>query len=443
MQTTIVTSDTDPRISVPEEKLIYAELDLDGIDPEGAEIYREGARLSESYIALEPERQVYWNANPCVPKLFTCMDEKEQDTELALGLPNGLANVYQTAGNKLGDTNLVLRREFQSGIDRAFAAGKRVLVLFVTHESKCDPDHDSCAAWSHDGRAADENAIRQVRRFNRDYVDRGAHLEVVQRHVIAVRLKSYTDFETRVWHGETACIDPLEYMPRNGGPIDDKALFPKVLRHFSDVFPQRDPRFSGLHAHEWSAVLGQMSHMFLANIHFAHDVATGKTKSTKAGHRGRCVLVGRGAWGNFIEVNRYFKVSDFTPDMLRECRIAGKYVAKNAILDLMRRDDTRLSVPFHVNVPYDLIRPGDRCNSIAHAVDLARAIKHDWDERLSGREPRLRFLTELVDALKHDDVNPLEIPSLDILSPDSFRYYVSVSPRETRRPELVATGGDL
>lgn len=426
-----------------EEKLIYAELDLTSIDPDDAEIYREGARLSEPYIALEPERQVYWNANPCVPKIFTCMDEKEQDTEEALGLPNGLADVYQTAGNKLGDTNLVLRREFQQGIDRAFAAHKRVMPLFVTHESKSDPHHDSCAAWAHDCQAADKNAIQQVARFNRDYVDRGSRLEVVQRHVIAFRLKSYTDLETRVWFGEEKSVDPMDFMPTKGVLVEEKKLFPHVFQRFAQTFPYHDPRFSSLRTAEWENVLSQTTRMFLANIHFALDVATGKVKPTKAGHKGRRVLVGRGTWGNFNEVNRYFKVSDFTPDILHESGIAGKYVAKNAFLDLMRRGDTRLAVPFHINVPYDLTRPGDRCNSIAHAVDLARAIKHDWDERLSGRESRLRFLTELIDTLKHDDVNPLDVPSLDILVPDSFRYYVSVSPRETRRPELVATGADL
>lgn len=432
-----------PQAGGREGRLIYAEHGLAGIDPDDAEVYRDAARRSEAYISLEPERQAYRDANPCVPKLFTCMDEREQDTEEALGLPIGVANVYQTAGNKLGDTNLVLRREIQSGIDRAFDAGKRVLVLFVTHESWNDPDHDSCAAWDHDRRAADANAIQQVERFNRDYVDRGARLEVVRRHLIAVRLKSFTDLETRVWHGEHSCVDPLDFMPTNGGKIHNDKLSSDALRRFMEVFPYDDPRFSSLDLDEWQGVLRQMTRMFVANIHFAQGVATGKVKPTKAGHKGRRVFVGRGAWGNLNEVNLYFKVSDFTPNMPRECRIAGKYVAKNAILDLMRRQDARMSVPFHVNVPYDLTRPGDRCGSIAHAVDMARLIKREWHECLSRKEQRVQFLAELLEALKHDGVNPVDCPSLDIVQPESFRYYVSVSPRETRRPELVATGGDL
>ncbi|MDQ7814706.1 MAG: hypothetical protein RDU25_02815 [Patescibacteria group bacterium] len=423
-------------------KLIYAELDLSAIEQEDAQIYREGVRLSESFISLEPERQAYIRANPCIPKLFTCMDEKEQDTVEALGLPNGVSNVYQTAGNKLGATNLVLRREIQTGIDRAFSLGKRVLVLFITHESKSEPAHDSCAAWGHDGRAADDNAVRHVARINQDYVDRGAHLEVVQRHLIAVRLKSFTDLETRVWYGERSCVDPLDFMPSDGVEIDNDELSRRVFSRFAETFPHDDSRFSSVSEGEWVKTLRQMTDMFVANVHYARDVATGKVKPTKAGHKGQRIFVGRGAWDEFSEVNAYFKVSDFTPDMLRECRISGKYVMKNAILGLKDRGDGRLVVPFHINVPYDLTRPGDRCGSIAHAMDLARSIKNDWEERLCGAE-RVRYLAELLQALKHDGVNPLECPSLDAVTPEILRFYISVSPRETRRPELVATGADL
>ncbi len=422
--------------------IVNRELDLNCIALEDADVYRKAARLSERFIVLEPERVARRRANPCVVMLFKCMDEKEADGEASFGLLPGEAIVYQTAGNQIGDANLVLCKEMQAAIDRAAADGKILLVLFVTHESKSYPHTDGCAAFGHDGPAADANAIREVSRFNIDYVDRGAQDQVMRRHVIAVRLTSYTDLETHVWHGDHGSIDPLEFMQQNGAQIDRNDLLTKVMSRFSETFPYHDERFSGLSRGRWVEVMRQMANMFIANMGYAKDVVSGKTPPSKCGHRGTRILVGRG-WNMFDEVGKYFKVTDLTPDFRRECYIAGKYVTRNAILRLMQRGETSLSVPFHVNVPYDMERPADRSGSIRHAMALALAIKQDWEERLTNRDPRLKFLADLLDALHHEGVNALECPSLDIVTPDILRFYISVSPRETRRPELVATGADL
>jgi len=422
--------------------VINRELDLNCVELDDAVVYRQAAKLSERFIVLEPERQARRAVNPCVVMLFKCMDEKEADGEASFGLLPGEAIVYQTAGNQIGDANLVLCKEMQAAVDRAAADGRILLVLFVTHESKSCPDGDSCAAWAHDGRKADENAIREVSRFNADYVDRGAHDQVVRRHVVAIRLTSYTDLETHVWHGNKGSIDPLEFLQQNGAKVDRNELLTKVMARFVEVFPETDGRFSGLTRGRWVEVIRQMSNMFIANMGYAKDVVSGKSPPSKSGHKGTRILVGRG-WCMFDEVGKYFKVTDLTPDIQHECCIAGKYVTRNSILRFMKNGGTELSLPFHVNVPYDLERPADRGGSIRLAMAQARSIKKDWCERLTVSEARNKFLAELLDALHHEGVNSLDVPCLDIVTPDILRFYISVSPRETRRPELVATGADL
>ncbi len=435
-------------------RLIHDRMDLACMEPADAEFYRNNRQLSEHYISLEGERQGYIRQNPCMPLLFFCMDEKEQDTEESLGLPPGAANVYPTAGNRIGEINLVLCKEMQTRIDRAYEAGKRVLVLFITHESYRDATHDSCAAWSHRCFAADGHADFQVQRFNEDYVDRDKEGRVARRHVIAVRLKSYTDLESRVWYGANdKCVDPLEFVRRSVPPNtaeyepDGLELEASVLRRFVEAFPFKDPRFSGLERHEWNEVLMQMVRMFLANVRYMRGQVRANTDGNKLGHQGTRVLVGRG-WEMYQEVNKYFKVSDFSPDLLRECCIAGKYVIKNGIVARLN-GASELRIPFHINVPYDMMRPGDRSGSIRHAMSLARAIKCDWQDRLRNPASEKRFHDDLCECLMHEDLDLDEIGLRNAICEfgstllDQFRFIVSVSPRETRKLEVVATGGDL
>lgn len=423
-------------------RLVNAIIHHSSIEASAQWFYNENRRLSERFIQLEPERREYIGQHPGMPMIFICIDEKEQDTERAFKLVPGVANVYPTAGCKIEDVNLVLCQDVQKRIDRAVQLDKVVLILFVTHESQENPHEDSCAAWEHDSHEADKHAIYQVKAFNRDYVDRDCYGNIAKRHVVAIRLKSITDKETRIWFGSKGQVDPTEFLNRNGAMGDDQHLFAAIFQRFSECFPEDDPCFSGLNRDRRTALLRQMSLMFRANLDYAREVAKGEIPRTESGHRGTRVLVGRG-WEMYDEVGQYFKVSDLTPDYKRECYISGKYVLKNALIRQITEKDSELVVPFHVNTPYDLVRSGDRCGSIRHAMNLARAIKKDWTKRLRHHEPREKLFTELQHALERDGIPRAFHPEFSDITPEAFRFYVSVSPRETRLLELVATGGDL
>lgn len=437
---------TDENVSAANHRqtsrLVNAVIDHSEMEPAAVSFYEENRRLSERFIQLEPERREYVDQHPGKLVIFTCIDEKEQDTEKALGLVPGVANVYPTAGNKIGDVNLVLCQEIQKRIDRAVQSDKVVLLLFVTHESASHPADDGCAAWEHDSHEADKHAIYQVKAFNRDYVDRDCYGNVAKRHMVAIRLKSITDKETRIWFGSKGEVDPAEFLSRNGSMGDGQQLFSAIYLRFAECFPEDDPCFTGLDNNRRISLLRQMSLMFRANLDYAREVAKGEIPRTESGHRGTRVLVGRG-WEMYDEVGKYFKVSDLTPDYKRECYISGKYVLKNALVRQIAEKSSELVVPFHVNVPFDLMRCGDRCGSIRHAMNLARAIKRDWTKRLRHHEPREKLFAELRQALEHDGIPQAFHPDFAAITPEAFRFYVSVSPRETRLLELVATGGDL
>jgi hypothetical protein len=432
--------------------LVYKPLALDCINERDADFYRENRALSARYVSLQGEREAYFRRNPCMVMLFTCMDGRERDTAKSLGIPPGAESIYATAGNKIGDYNLVLCREIQSHIDRAAKSGKRVLILWVTHESWCNPESDSCAAWGNDGRAAGKYADIQVRRFNEDYVDRDPDGRILRRNVIAVRLNSFHDIESRVWHGERGRkLDPMliaeRHEPKDGVAAGESACSSEILDRLAEVFPRSDGRFDGLDESEWRDVLSQMAEMAEANVRYIRQAAQHKPFDLKSGHRERRVLVGRD-WKMYDEPSEYFCVSDLTPDLLREGKIAITYVLMNSVIAMQKDEANRLHVPVHVNVPYDRGRPGDRGGSVRHALDLARALQADWRERLGVPDKKVAFLAELTSALHHhgfqaEHLNPRVLEALDRRLGEAIEFYVSVSPRETQLCELVATGGDL
>lgn len=442
-----------PRDRVGYRRIIHEQIPLERIDACDADFYRENQSRSCYYVSLQGEREAYFRDNPCTVMLFNCMDGRERDAARALGIPPGAENIYATAGNKIGDVNLVLCKEIQARIDRAAAAGKRVLILFTTHESWSKRDTDSCAAWGNQGQLAAEDADMQVRRFNADYVDRDGIGRVTKRHVIAIRLNSFTDTENRVWHGVGGrTVDPMEFVQRMTDRTHDldgyniKAVSAEMLERFKDVFPREDDRFGGLEDKEYEAVLLQIARMAEANVRYIRQAAKTNPTDLKNGHREKRVLVGRG-WEMYDDPNEYFIISDFTPELLREGKIAVTYVLKNSIMAMLE-GRPGLHVPIHINVPYDRERPGDRGGSIRHAMGLGRALRADWLDRLGNPDKCAAFLSDLMHALKHDgvDINGLPSPIWDGLNfrlMDALKFYISVSPRETRLLELVATGGDL
>lgn len=435
-----------------ERRMIHGILPLDCIHPKDAEFYRENRERSALYVSLQGEREAYFRRHPCMVMLFTCMDGRERDTAKALGIPPGAENIYATAGNKIGSCNLVLCKEVQARIDRAAEAGKRVLILWVTHESWSRRETDSCAAWKNDGCAAGEYADEQVERFNADYADRDADGRILRRNVIAVRLNSFHDIENRVWHGQKGrVVDPMVFAerlePKARDGLSEELYSSEIMARFAAAFPPDDPRFEGLDHDEYGAVIRQMAEMAEANVRYIRQAAGKNPIDLKHGHRERRVFIGRG-WEMYDEPNGYFCVSDLTPDLLREGKIAVTYVLMNSVIAMHAGDEDRLRVPVHVNVPYDRGRPGDRGGSIRHALDLARALRDDWRDRLGTPGKKTAFMAELCGALKHHGVDPdalkpavLEAMGRDLA--DSLEFYVSVSPRDTRLLELIATGGDL
>ncbi len=433
----------DPR------RIIGREIHLGTLPPKDAAIYIRANGLSEDFVTRRSLFLARGKRRPCLPVIHKCMDEKEADGPLSFKLSPVEAVFVQTAGNKLGDNNPLYEQMIQDTLAEVMAEGRLLLPAFVTHESKSQPDTDSCAAWSHNGVAADVNAVQQVRCFNRDYVIRGTDDEVRQRLAVAVRLKSYTDLETHVWFGEHSAIDPLEFMRLQGFSFDSPVFTGRIFDAFRKTFPIADLRFSGLTRPVWNSIIEQMVEMFVANMEYAEPVVSGRQPPSKSGHAGRRVLVGRG-WELMDEVGEYFKVSDLTPDLDRECYISGKYVLRNSILALHADKDDQLSLPFHVNVPFAAGNRLSRTCAVHRAMALARSIRADWTARLTTNPPpsstsaeiRERFLADLSHAL-HLVEPKMRLPDPRLISPDILRFYISVSSQETLRPVLVATGADL
>ena len=132
---------------------------LNSIDPCDARIYYDARERARVFYAQRGVRAAYARSHVGVPFIFTCIDEKEQDTEEGLGLIPGVANVIQIAGNKIDHKAYggLVQRQVQEAVVEAAASGKVVIVLFIMHECASDP-HDGCAAWNNDVPAADRHA---------------------------------------------------------------------------------------------------------------------------------------------------------------------------------------------------------------------------------------------------------------------------------------------
>ncbi len=432
--------------------LIHKTVDLACIPEEDAVFYIKDRERSAAYQAYGFERTAYYDKEAAVLMVFTCIDERESDFETCMGIPIGAANVIQTGGSKLGEVNHPVRAYIQRKVKKAHERGKVVLTLFVTHESTAHPDDDSCAAWNHDIAAANQYATERVARFNAEHVDRSQDGTVSRRHLVAIHIKSFTDSEARVWvgmNGET--LDPREYAHPNGGGshvIEGVALEQALHVHLMKIYPYDDPRFEGLMRPQWMEILWQCARMAQYNVGVVRSMETGLRTVEKAGHKGTRVLVGRG-WDMYDEPNAFFKVGDFSPDFTKECRIAAKYLIRNGLICAMRDDAVGRSQPvtFHVNVLYE-DEPGDRSNSIGHAMDIARTIRTDLRTMMNTAESRDAFDEALRLAMYHEGV-PWTDLSLKIRTTyhedalRDLRIYVSVSKRDTRSLELVATIEDL
>jgi len=210
-------------------RIIHERIPLERIDVCDADFYRENQSRSCYYVSLQGEREAYFRDNPCTVMLFNCMDGRERDAARALGIPPGSENIYATAGNKIGDVNLVLCKDIQARIDRAAAADKRVLILFTTHESWSKRDTDSCAAWGNQGQLA---AVQPV--------EVGHQLRVAEVALTAVGGHRAEDLANRVDHGE---------QPRRdlGGDheVAVTELGEQVLTHVSDRLQRTEPQEAG------------------------------------------------------------------------------------------------------------------------------------------------------------------------------------------------------
>jgi len=430
-----------PWIVIPHDQL-----KLDAAD---AAFYRECDQKSRDYVAQESARHAYLETAVALPLIHVCMDEREQDVEEALGLPPGVANLVPTAGNKIGgldEPNLVLFKEMHEEQQRAGSQGMLHIVLFVTHHSSSYPQTESCAAWQHDVEAADRHASQQVTRINEFYL--GRDLEngrPLSRKVVAFHLRSDTDTEARAWIGHNGhVLDPVEFAAyaENGGGLEGR-----VLSRCLQAFPSTDPRFSGLEAGLREALLKQIAAMLAANARVVRRVISSRRPTQKLGHQGTRILVGRG-WESLTETNCYFKFSDYS--IGEDELMSGTYVIRNGVLEMLRTGKP-FSVPFHVNTPYALGDLTDRGASINHSLALARDIRNKWLKRIRQDPALTDFRNSLLHALRI--VEP-GLTSLDDLPSsvreycfkhlaDALRFFVSVSPRQTRLIEVVATEADL
>lgn len=433
-------TDTDVR-----RRLIHQTVPLENLPADDAEFYAQDAERSAIFVQQKPARDAYFDREAGLVVAFTCIDEREQDFEPAMGIPLGAGNVLPLAGSQQGPVNFGVRSYLRRKIMKAHKRGKVVIALVVTHESRECPDTDSCAAWGHDSTSADQYAERLVAAMNHDYVDRDRDGSVARRHLIAFRLKSITDTEARIWFGVNGkTLDPSDPI-FHGGAASVATVDQMVTACVWDLFPY-DAK-NGFSANQWQGIVCQIGRMVRANI----DVVAQKRSSTdhpeKVGHKGTRALIGRG-WDMYPEVNCFFRINDWSPDVIREAKIAYLYLVRNAVLKVANGDAGEISLPFHVNVLYDPSEPGDRSNSIGYAMDIARHLQSSLMAISESPGQRSDFDAKLREALRHEGVAWESLPgdlrrSLYTRLEAALHIYISVSSRETRALELVATTDDL
>ncbi len=388
----------------------YGCLDLGTLDPEDREFFFQDADRSKRFIAKEPDRQKYNRLHPARVLKFRCVDEREGDTSLRLGIPLGAANYIETAGNRFGVTNLAVRKEIQYRIDQAVSDGKRVLLLMIMHESSSNPDTQSCAAWGNSRDAANSYAMQRVLRFNQGYVDRKDCGAVTDRWLVAVRLTSITDTEARKWHGDSGTVDPTEFVQLSNqrsnalSNLEGDRLFTAVMDRFVRVFPYgQDQRFEGLCKAEWQELLSQMATMCSHNVLEVRRIMAEGLSEEKAGHKGTRIFVGRG-FDMYPEPGQQLLVSDFSRDYLGDTRIGLIFATANRLILAEQDFQQPLRIPIYVNITYDPLRKGDRGGSINHVTDVASELRADLDDLFSHPTRRAEFDERVFSALKHEGV---------------------------------------
>lgn len=423
-----------------DSRLIHRTVDLSTLPKIDGDFYRNDVSASQRFVSFNPERFSLTEAWVALVLAKICVDEREADLEETLMIPPGTFNIIPMAGAKSGEPNLNLSREIQAKIEKAHRLGKTVIILIVTHESKAFPHTDSCAAWNQSREHANAYATQKVARYNRSYVERDSDDEIVKRYLTAFHIRSITDTEAKIWCGDDGQeLDPTDFV---GQPTSNLAQV--VHERFCQLYPLASERFKGFNAVQWNGIIDQLTMLCVGNVNYLRKLAETPHRKVKYGHRGRRTLVGRG-WEMYTIPNKAFRVSDYLSkdDMLANCRIAATYTVRNAL-----KERGRVGATFHVNILYDADRPGDRSGSIDHAMSLGRVIKEDLTKLFTDPEERRRFDRKIRDAFRHDGHTwsslPLKVRKAyrtDLAK--GLRIYVSVSQRQTRALELVATIADL
>jgi len=438
--------------SIVPPRLIYSLVSLDSIPRVDRRFFEGDCERSANFRKFAPDRARYFESETAFLVIVHCMDEREQDTEEMFGLPPGAANVIQIAGCLTDGSNLPFGMYLQGKVKRACEKGKVVLILKITHQSEAFEKTDSCAAHGHDVAKADAHVSEQVETHNVYGGDRDTSGRIIKRYRIAVHVKSYTDTEARVWVGSNGrAVKPMDYVAVPGRPaplgstLDGEDLLTEVHNQFYAAFPPEDPRFEGLRIDKHDGLIWQMARMCVSNILKVRAKLTKPLHVAKSGHKGTRMLIGRG-WDMYGEPDMYFKIGDMIPDeqLAAQFRIALKYICRNKLLKKRRR----FTVPIHVNGLYNHDEEGDRSGTIRYAMGRARKLRKYMQEICADPESRRQFDREVREALKHEGRSWDQLPaksrsyySRNLLS--SLRFYVSVSARETRALELVATNSDL
>jgi len=441
-------------------------LDLNKLPEEDAAFYRDDEAKAYAWRGGADRVGEYRARYICGEvAIYDCMDERQANTPQALGLWLGVATHIRSAGNQLGEHNRNVESEILRLIKRqrrSLKPGKEprpIMVLFVTHSSKSRPHDDSCAAWGHQTEKAIQEAERQVRRMNRDYVALDREGKPIRRFVVAFHLHAHTDTEANIWFGKSRRLDPMLYVAGTDGQprrvaLSLEQLGADIAEEFRMTYPYNDSRFSGLSREEYEEIVRQAADMFKSNVNLVRKIAAGQAEASKAGHQGRRILVGRG-WEAYDETYEHeaanFTVSDFTK-LERDLAIAGKYVLANKIMDAAREGAT-VCVPYHVNVLYggwdDLNRQADRCVSTRLAMGLGRDILEQWHATANDASLRAAFRNQVAHAIEHKGGGLRELELLGTVCRDAqtflglLRVHVSVSYHDTHALELIATTEDV
>lgn len=438
--------------SLAPPRLIYDLVSLDTISRMDRRFYEDDCAKSKSFRQFAPDRARYFESETALIVIMHCMDEREQDTEEMFGLPPGAANVIQIAGCLTDGSNLPFAMYLQGKVKRACGKGKVVLILMVTHQSEAFETTDSCAAHGHDVAKADAHVTQQVETHNEYGGDRDTNGNIIKRYRIAVHVKSYTDTEARVWVGFNGrSVNPMDYVSLPGrlstreSALEGEALDTEMHHQFYAAFPPEDPRFEGLRNDEHDGLIKQMARMCVSNILKLRTKLRTPLHVAKSGHKGTRILIGRG-WDMYVEPDKYFKIGDMIPDeqLAAQFLIALKYICRNKLL----AKRSRFTVPIHVNGLYNHDEEGDRSGTIRYAVGRARKLRKFILSVFADPGARKQFDHDVRDALKHegrtwDQLSSKSRSYYELRLLESLRFYVSVSARQTRTLELVATNNDL